>query len=101
MPSRKFSKDFIETVLDLGGEDASVPDDCMEVAQVEGNQRRWHRDITTVFGPLDGKFYGVKWRRGLTESQENEYPWEFSEADIECAEFVHAEVTEKRWIPSP
>lgn len=42
------------------------------VAELEGNDHRWNREITTVI-KIDDKLYAIDWRRGLTEMQDDSY----------------------------
>src|SRR5699024_10646486 len=47
--------------------------DREEVYEVEGEESRWSRSMTTVVKGLDGYQYAIDWERGLTESQEDSY----------------------------
>lgn len=43
-----------------------------EVDEIEGDDHRWQKDMTTIID-IDGQLYAIDWMRGLTECQENEY----------------------------
>lgn len=43
-----------------------------EVDEIEGEDHRWTRDVTTVVS-LCGKYVAIDWQKGLTECQENEF----------------------------
>ena len=46
-------------------------------AVVEGEDRRWSRTVMVVLeNTEDGNWYAYEYEQGLTENQENEYPWE-------------------------
>lgn len=45
-------------------------------ANEEGDDRRWSRTNTLVIRRLsDDTLWGINYEEGLTENQENEYPW--------------------------
>ena len=46
--------------------------DCIQKDEIEGDEHRWTRDVTTIF-ECDGRFFSIDWNRGLTEYQENEF----------------------------
>lgn len=43
-----------------------------EVYSEEGEEGRWDKDVLSV-SEIGGKLYATRWRRGLTESQENSF----------------------------
>lgn len=43
------------------------------VYEVEGEDSRWSRSITTVIKADDGELYAIDWEKGLTENQEHMY----------------------------
>lgn len=47
--------------------------DFAEVYEVEGDEGRWMRHMTTVVKVGNGDLYAINWDRGLTESQENTF----------------------------
>ena len=62
----KFSEQEIKEIAQ--GE----PEDSEEIEEIEGSQHRWQQEITTIL-EVDGRFFSLKWMRGLTESQESDY----------------------------
>lgn len=48
-----------------------------------GEDGRWTRSVCTVF-ELKGRYFRVNWRQGLTEYQENEYPYQPVEVFKNC-----------------
>lgn len=49
------------------------------VAKEEGGDRRWMRGVSIYLQHgEDGPFYVLKYDKGLTENQDNEYPWRAS-----------------------
>lgn len=48
--------------------------DCHQVDEIEGDEHRWQREISTII-EIGNRFFRIDWMRGLTEYQENEY-WE-------------------------
>lgn len=46
-----------------------------EVDMVEYEERRWTRDVETIFKIRDD-LWAIPWGRGLTECQENEFWWQ-------------------------
>lgn len=72
------------------------------IEDIEVGKSRWHVKMLTLFKALDdGKVYGVQWRRGATEDQENEYPG-FDKRDpqamVSCAEYQSIQVTKFEWV---
>lgn len=90
MANRKFTAEFLKDVIREDQEGAVV------IETVEEGHGRWHMHVTTIF-TFEGKTYGVEWGRGLTESQEHEYPY----GETEVAEFHQVERTVKEWIAVP
>lgn len=50
----------------------SLVDEYDEVDEIEGEDHRWTRDVTTVIN-LCGKYVAINWQKGLTECQESEF----------------------------
>lgn len=48
------------------------------VAEQEGDEGRWERHMLTVLRGPDGNTYGFNWSSGLTENQDDYYPWGYS-----------------------
>ena len=90
-------KEFLER-YDSGGEftETEVRELIYEgnfVDEIEGNDHRWDREVTTII-EVDGRYFAIDWRRGLTECQEN---W-FDNQPREVTKTTRmVEVTE--WIP--
>lgn len=47
----------------------------------EGELRRWSQNIDTYVEFPDGRIFKWTFDRGLTEYQENEYPWSYKKVD--------------------
>jgi hypothetical protein len=47
----------------------------VRVDEVEGASRRWEQHMQTIVKSPQGFFYCIGWDHGLTENQENSYPW--------------------------
>lgn len=45
----------------------------VQLHEVQGEDRRWTRTMTTVIQAEDGNKYAIEWEQGLTENQENQY----------------------------
>lgn len=45
------------------------------IDEEEGDSGRWMQRISTIF-EIDGQLYRIDWERGLTECQDNEYPYQ-------------------------
>jgi hypothetical protein len=46
---------------------------------IDGDDRRWSREVEVVFrDPDTSKLYHFCYEQGLTEMQENEYPWGYN-----------------------
>ena len=94
MPKRSFKKQWLlDNVLDDEGEGVE------NLEEIVGPKHRWYEEMTTIFS-FEGKFYAVKWNRGLTEEQENEY-LEHEPEDVELPEMAQVEVTVLKWKPVP
>lgn len=59
-----------------------------QVYEVEGDDRRWYRAVTTVIEALDGNCYAIEWDRGLTENQEHGYDEQPKKVKLEEREVV-------------
>jgi len=48
--------------------------DTKNVAEMEGNDHRWYREVTTVFyfKGYPSELWAIEWGKGLTEMQENQ-----------------------------
>ena len=57
----KFEDDELRKLLYVG----------KTVDEREGEEHRWHRDMTTIIKVGD-RFFAIEWMRGLTEYQEDE-----------------------------
>lgn len=57
-----FSEEEIKTLIYEGE----------KIAEIEGDEHRWDREITTII-KIDDKLYAITWRRGLNEMQEDSY----------------------------
>lgn len=68
-----------------------VHDNC-EVDEIEGEEHRWYRVITTII-EINNRYFAICWNRGLTEYQENEYPNQPYE--VESKDEI---ITIKKWI---
>lgn len=66
--------------------------DNFEVDEIEGEEHRWYRIVSTII-ERDNRYFRIDWHRGLTEYQENEYPNQPYE--VEPKEKV---ITVKEWI---
>lgn len=60
---RKFTEEEVEYLVSEGD----------IVQEIEGEDRRWLRGMTTVIRTDDNKLFALDWDQGLTENQENEY----------------------------
>lgn len=73
------------------------------IEDIEVGKSRWHVKMLTLFKALDdGKVYGVQWRRGATEDQENEYPGfgntVNADSMVGCEEYKQVPVTKIEWV---
>lgn len=67
------------------------------VDEEEGDSGRWSIHMTTVLQDVGtNKFWAYNWQAGLTEYQENDYPW-YGVEEVELFEVVSVEVTVKEW----
>lgn len=57
-------------------EAGDTDEEWTKVASLEGDDHRWWREMTEVFTAPDGALWAYDWKSGLTENQENEFPWE-------------------------
>lgn len=74
-------------------------------AQEDGEDRRWSRANLTILAGPDGNYWGFYWEEGLTENQENEYPWGSSmrtvaTGDIEVETYKPKEIKATIWVRS-
>lgn len=66
-----------------------------QVDEVEGDDHRWDREMKTIL-ELNGKFFAVDWRKGLTENQENSFynqPYEVTKNEYQKT------ITICEWMP--
>lgn len=56
-------------------DDGDQVGDWIRVADVEGDARRWMQTHTLVIRDDAGQHYGIRYQRGLTEEQPDEFPW--------------------------
>lgn len=61
----------------------------------EGDDHRWTREITTVIN-VNGRFFRIDWRRGLTEMQDDEF-WN-QPVEVEKHEYEKT-ITVTEWLP--
>jgi hypothetical protein len=54
---------------------------------------RWHEINWLVVQHEDGDFYGLEFRDGLTEDQENEHPWDDADGPLPLTRLYPREVT--------
>ena len=65
------------------------------ICEEEGYEHRWWREIYTVFEAC-GRYFSITWNRGLTENQENEWPYQ--PVEVKKVEKVVTK-TEVTWEP--
>lgn len=58
------------------GDDGDTAGPWIRVTDQFIRQGRWHNFHYLVLGNEDGEFWGLLYGVGLTEYQENQYPWE-------------------------
>lgn len=88
MPTREFSKDFLdEAIYD------AVTDEIVD-------QRRWTTLHEIVF-PVDGKFYRTCYEHGSTEYQEVEDQFPGQPDPVPCVEVHEVEVVTKQYVSLP
>lgn len=71
MQTVKLATDIADSIM-YGGSSMG----WSHVAEEEGDAHRWEREMTTVIRNPEGVHYAFDWRQGLTENQENQYPWQ-------------------------
>lgn len=78
-------KEFVFELLEWAGEK-------------EGEEHRWYRKVQTIV-KVGERYFSILWNRGLTELQENEFPYQPKEVikktyekTIEVTEWVKVEV---------
>lgn len=60
----------------------------------EGDQSRWHRWQALILRDItDDSFWAVDYREGLTENQEDVYPWQGAETAEAYQVYPHEKVT--------
>lgn len=73
-----FDKDIGRQLKAAYEQKVGIPEDvsreiCLDPDEtLETGEGRWHKHVVALF-ECDGFYYGLKYDRGLTESQENEY----------------------------
>ena len=76
------STDLVEDLFNNDADGFTIPGYAWtRVTSVEGDDHRWEREHTLVLKHDDGTFWGIDYRTGLTEMQENSYPWRPSYGD--------------------
>ena len=74
--TRTITADQADEILDAADCDpGETAGDFTYITILESSQRRWMQGITIVVSDPDGNFWGLDYDRGLTEEQDNEYPW--------------------------
>lgn len=72
----KLKTEVARDLVDMSDDDEDDQvDGWAWVAEVEGGEGRWERHMQTVLKGPDGGYWAFKWSRGLTEYQDNAYPW--------------------------
>lgn len=74
-------------------------DDIFECKKVEENtcdHSRWAITKERIFQAADGKHYRVFYSVGATEYQDSP---DSGDAEMECVEVEHKEVTVNQWVP--
>ena len=46
-----------------------------QIDEIDGQIGRWDQDISTIIN-LDGRYFEIEWFRGLTENQDNSFPYQ-------------------------
>jgi hypothetical protein len=60
----------------------------------EGDQTRWHRWNSLILrDTTDSTYWAIDWREGLTENQEDIYPWSGSDTAEAYQVYPHEKVT--------
>lgn len=96
MTKRAFSKGDVVDLL--CGEDV---EGFEKVADIEQGDSRWFRRMLSLFR-FEGVVYGIPWRKGLTENQEDEYPTDGqSGPSIEFSAYEPVEVMVVEWRKKP
>ena len=88
MPNRKFSKEFMQSVLWEGEEGTEIIED--EII----DHTRWQVHHNLIFS-FEGKFWSTFYSVGATE-QQDECAWEY-ETEINCEEVEKVEVVKTEW----
>lgn len=58
---------------------------------------RWHERYWLVVRNADGELFGIEYGRGLTETQEDDLPWERDGNPLNLVPLVAEEVTTTRY----
>jgi hypothetical protein len=56
-------------------DDGDVVDGWTRVTDQEGDDGRWYRYHTLVVQDPTGRYWGIDYSMGLTENQDNDFPW--------------------------
>lgn len=69
-----------------------------KVDEIEGDEHRWYRVMQTII-EIGERYFSIVWQKGLTEMQENVFPYQPKEVvkkvyekTIEVTEWVEVEV---------
>ncbi len=68
-------KDFLDG-KELSNEDISVLVYDMDGEDINGYEHRWTKDVKSIREIEKGKYIAIDWSKGLTEYQENEFPYQ-------------------------
>ena len=87
MPTKQFDVEFVEDAIYYGK---------YHVDEIVNDSGRWMEYVTTIIeNPETGKLYEVDWERGLTEMQENEFPWSYWDGKDSLVELKEVEPYEE------
>lgn len=72
------------------------------VDEEQGDDRRWYRTNMVVLRGPDGMTYAFDYEEGLTENQENMYPWgdrydKNPPEEIDVYRVIPVEITKTEW----
>lgn len=71
------------------------------IADQDEGDSRWHHNHLMVIRDPDGQHWGLRYRIGLTEEQENEYPWDGSNERLELLRLYRHEVRKVEYRTEP
>jgi hypothetical protein len=64
-------------------------------------ESRWHNWYWLIVRDEDGQHWGLEYGDGLTESQENEWPWDDADGDLKLAPLYPHQVTKTEYRQTP